>query len=280
MSNTDSDLTAGAIASHTRYVDALINRMAHSGELANRLPRAVNFLMNSMLPETFGVLTATLIGYGNGAHELGYAMRTIATWGMLTGDSRVPYLLNSVSGFLATWIRDDFTIRDSLNITSYSPEASSALAMGYAAYWRYNGDKANYDLALNLLNASLVLGATAAEYSGKQAGYFINRNYETFMWLLDPSIPLVSTKIPFVFPDIVTPNNNTVVLPNQTIVIETTTTILGNFQLSNSSTVSITYGNVLNITGCASLSGKTNRIAFPNLENFHFGENSLVTVYI
>lgn len=245
----------GNLYAQTRYVDALINRMARSGELDTRLIRAVNFLMSTMLNFRSWVIAPEQSYYINTFIEGGYAMRTLVTWGLLTNDDRVPYMLKEYAEYAKLWITKDFQMLANLNTTDFNPESSNDMAMGFAAYWRYSGDQEYFDLAMNLINASLVLGSDYI-FSSKHAEYYVSRNYDALMWLLDPTVPMVQSKIPFVFPDIVIPSNNTVVLPNQTIVVTTTTTLLGNLALSDTSSISLTYGSVLNISGCASLSGR------------------------
>jgi hypothetical protein len=238
----------------TQYVNALIRRMEYSGELDKQLPRAVTLLMNSMLnfPDF-----ATAFDYRNGGYELGIAMRTLVLWGSLTADPRVDFILKSSSDYLKTWIRPDFQVLDHLNVSGAAPDVCNALAMGYAAYWWYTGDQEVYDPAWNLLNASIVFATTS---TGKHMDNYINRNYESLMWQLDPSLTQVKSKIPFVIPDLVLPSNTTVLLPNQNITedftLEGDVTFLGN------NTVTVNYGSVVEIKGCANFAGNYNLALF------------------
>jgi hypothetical protein len=238
----------------SQYVNALIRRMAYSGELDKRLPRAVTLMMNSMLNfKTF----ATDVEYSNGALELSTAMRALVLWGSLTSDPRADYMLKDASDYMKLWIQPDFQVVENLNYTGNTPDVCNALATGYAAYWWYTGDQEVYNLSWNLINASIVFASTS---SGKHMLNYINRNYESLMWLLDPSLTQVKSKIPFVFPDLVVPSNTTVLLPNQNITedftLEGDVTFLGN------NSVTVNYGSVVEIKGCANFAGNYNLALF------------------
>lgn len=87
---------------------------------------------------------------------------------------------------------------------------------------------------------------------------YINRNYEALMWILDPSLTDIKSKIPFVFPDLVLPTNNTVVLPNQNITENFN--MEGDVVFLGGNTVTVTYGTVTNISGCATFAGTFKKI--------------------
>lgn len=136
-----------------QYVKAMIRRMAYTGELDKRLPRAVTLLMNSAVNYRKWIAD-TGLDYSNAGVEIGAAMQVLVIWAQLTNDPRVNYVLKDMSDYGKLYIQPDFQLLENLNLTSTTPDSSNAMAVGYIAYWKYTGDKEAYDLGFSSTHPS------------------------------------------------------------------------------------------------------------------------------